>query len=50
LGYADEAGKQQAAVFQVGKGDIRSILAGLEARTGLKVSYQDDEARRAGKG
>lgn len=50
LGYADEAGKQQAVVFQVGKGDIRSLLASLEARTGLKVSYQDDEARKAGKG
>jgi hypothetical protein len=50
LGYADEAGRQQAAVFRVGKGDIRSLLAGLEARAGLKVSYQDDEARKAGKG
>jgi hypothetical protein len=50
LGYADEAGRQQAAVFRVGKGDIRSLLADLEARTGLKVPYQDDEARKAGKG
>jgi hypothetical protein len=50
LGYADEAGRQQAAVFRVGKGDIRSLLAGLEARTGLKFPYQDDEARKAGKG
>ncbi len=50
IGYADENGRQQALVFQVRKGDIRTVLASLEARTGLKVTYQDEEARRAGKG
>jgi hypothetical protein len=50
LGYEDTEGKQQVLVFQVGKGDIRSVLAGLEARTGRRVEYQDDEARKAGKG
>jgi hypothetical protein len=50
LGYVDAEGKQQVLVFQVGKGDIRSVLAGLEARTGRRVEYQDDEARKAGKG
>ncbi|HVV47628.1 MAG TPA: hypothetical protein VHC72_20595 [Bryobacteraceae bacterium] len=50
IGYEDEAGKQQALVFRVGKGDIRSVLASLEARTGRRVEYQDDEARKAGKG
>jgi hypothetical protein len=34
----------------VDKGDIRSVLVSLEARTGRKVQYQDDEARKAGKG
>ena len=29
---------------------IRPVLASLEARTGLKVQYQDLEARKAGKG
>jgi hypothetical protein len=37
-------------VFRVEKGDIRSVLVGLEARTGRRVEYQDDEARKAGKG
>jgi hypothetical protein len=50
LGYADAEGKQQALVFRVEKGDVRSLLAGLEARTGRRIEYQDDEARKAGKG
>ena len=50
LGYVDVEGKQQALVFRIGKGDIRSVLAGLEARTGRRIEYQDAEARKAGKG
>ena len=37
-------------VFRVGKNNIRVMLVSLEARTGLKVEYQDEEARKAGKG
>jgi hypothetical protein len=48
IGYADAEGKQQALVFRVEKGDIRSLLASLEARTGRRIEYQDDEARKAG--
>jgi hypothetical protein len=50
LGYKDVDGSQQALVFQVHKNDVRALLASLEARTGLKVNYQDDEARKAGGG
>ncbi len=50
VGYTDPAGKQQAMVFQLNHGDIRVVLVGLEARTGRKVEYQDEEARKAGKG
>jgi hypothetical protein len=50
LGYEDSEGKQQVLIFRVEKGDIRAVLAGLEARTGRRVEYQDDEARKAGKG
>ena len=50
VGYTDEDGKQQAMVFRVDKNGIRAMLVGLEARTGLKVQYQDPEARKAGKG
>src|SRR6185436_4807220 len=50
LGYLDAAGQQQALVFRVEKGDIRAVLASLEARTGRRVDYQDNEARKSGKG
>jgi len=50
VGYSDEANRQQAMVFRVGKDDIRMMLVSLEARTGRKVEFQDDDARKAGKG
>ena len=50
VGFTDERGNQQAMVFRVDKNDIRIVLASLEARTGRKVQFQDDEARKAGKG
>ena len=50
LGFQDDAGKQQAAVFTVDKNDIRTLLASLEARTGVRVEFQDEEARRQGRG
>ena len=46
LGFLDDQGRQQAVVIRVDKGDIRALLAGLEARTGLRVHYQNDEARK----
>jgi hypothetical protein len=50
VGYNDGEGRAQALIFRVEKGDVRSLLVGLEARTGRKVAFQDDEARKAGKG
>jgi hypothetical protein len=50
IGYSDEENRQQAMVFRVGKDDIRMMLVSLEARTGRKVEFQDDDARKAGKG
>jgi hypothetical protein len=47
IGYSGEDGKQQAMVFRVDKSGIRPMLAGLEARTGLRVQYQDEQARKA---
>lgn len=47
IGYSGEDGKQQAMVFRVDKNSIRSTLAGLEARTGLRIQYQDEQARKA---
>ena len=50
IGYKDEEGRQQAVVFQVDKAGVRAVMASLEARTGLKMNYQDDEARKSGGG
>lgn len=50
VGFRDEADRQQAMVFQVDKDDVRAVLAALEARTGRRVEYQDEEARKAGRG
>ncbi|MGA2716028.1 MAG: hypothetical protein ABSG41_23255 [Bryobacteraceae bacterium] len=50
IGYVDSDGRQQAVVLEVGKDDIRPLLVSLEARTGRLVEYQDEDARKAGKG
>jgi len=49
INFLDTGGKQQAAVFELGKSVIRKTLASLEARTGEKVEYQDLEAEKAEK-
>ncbi len=49
VGYSDEQARQQAMVFKVNKDDIRTVLVSLEARTGRKVEFQDDDARKGGK-
>lgn len=50
IGFQDNRGNQQAMVFRVDKDDIRTTLAVLEARTGQRVEYQDENARISGKG
>jgi hypothetical protein len=48
IGYMDSDDKHQALVFRLEKSDIRGVLASLEARSGRRVEFQDDEARKAG--
>lgn len=50
VNFMDAADKQQAAVFELGKDMVRVTLASLEARSGQKVEYQDEEARKSSKG
>ena len=50
IGYLDSEGRQQAVILEVNKGDIRQLLVSLEARTGRRIEFQDEEARKAGKG
>lgn len=46
VGFMDEDGKQQALVVRLDKNDVRAVLASLEARTGRRVVYLDDESRK----
>lgn len=48
ISFTEEHGKEEAAVFQLGKEITRSMLSSLQARTGKKVEYEDEEARKAG--
>lgn len=47
IGFVDDNEQQQAAVFELGKKIVRSTLSGLEARTGRRVEYENEEARTA---
>lgn len=48
VSYVDERDRQQALVFQLDKNHVRSVLVSMEARTGLRVEFQDNEARFGG--
>jgi hypothetical protein len=50
IGWKDEKGKQHAAVFELGKSIVRDTIVKLEAKTGRKVDYQDNAARKSGMG
>src|SRR5262245_25695203 len=50
VGFKDDAGKDQVAVFELGKDIVRTTLPILETRSGKKIEYQDEEARQSGKG
>jgi hypothetical protein len=50
LNYTDVAGKEQAVVLELGKDIIRTTLTIVETRSGKAIEYQDEEARKAGRG
>ena len=50
VGWKDLQDKQHAVVLELGKSIVRTTIATLEARTGRKVDFQDDEARKSGMG
>jgi hypothetical protein len=47
ISYNDAAGKEQAAVFELGKDIVRTTLKVIETRSGKDIKYQDDEARKS---
>ena len=50
VGYKDAEGKEQAAIFELGKDTVRETLAVVQARSGKEVQYQDEEAKKSSKG
>ena len=47
VAYKDQAGADQAAVFELGKDIVRTTLTVLEVRSKKQIEYQDEEARKA---
>src|SRR5262245_51364668 len=50
INYNDSQGKAQAVVFELGKDIVRTTLTIVETRSGKEIEYQDEEARKAGRG
>jgi len=49
VGFKDADGKDQVAVLELGKDIVRVTLPVVETRSGKKIEYQDDEARKSAK-
>jgi len=49
IGFTDAEGKDQVAVIELGKDIVRTTLPIMETRSGRKITYQDDEAKKSGK-
>lgn len=50
VGFKDDDGKDQVAIFEIGKDIIRTTIAVVQTRSGKTVTFQDDEARKSGLG
>lgn len=44
--YTREQGRTEVIVIELGKNVVRSTLAVVEARSGIPIEYQDEEARK----
>lgn len=49
VGFKGEDGNDQVAVIELGKDIVRTTLPVLEARSGKKIVYQDEEAKKSAK-
>lgn len=50
ISFTNTDGKDDAAVLELGKDVIRTSLTIIETRSGKKIEYQDEEARKSGRG
>ncbi len=46
VGFLDGEGKKQGAVFELAKGVVHETLSTLETRSGKKVEYESEEAKK----
>lgn len=49
IGFKDSDGKDQVAVLELGKDIVRTTIPIVETRSGKKVTFQDDDARKSAK-
>jgi hypothetical protein len=47
INFREESGEQHAIIFELGKKIVRTTLRGLEARTGLKIEFEDEQSRKS---
>lgn len=47
IGWKDEHAQQHAAVFELGKSVVKNTIETLQTKTGKKVDFQDDDARKS---
>ena len=47
IGWKDAEAQQHAAVFELGKSIVRTTIQTLEVKTGKKIDFQDDDARKS---
>lgn len=50
IAFKDKDDKEQAVVLELGKDIVRTTLTIVETRSGKQIEYQDEEARKAGRG
>ena len=46
IALTDSNGKNQAMVLELSKGHVRTVLKTFEARTGKKIEYESEEAKK----
>ncbi len=46
VGFTDEKGEKQGAVFEIAKGKVRSVAGILESHSGKKIDFESEEARK----
>lgn len=46
IGYADAAGAKQGVVFEIGKGKTHSVISAFETKSGKKVEFESEEAKK----